>query len=69
MNSQENTTEQPRGLPVAAAARYIGLSESFLNKARVNQTKLPGPDFIRVGARVIYLRESLDNYLDNPPSL
>ncbi len=69
MNCEENTTEQPRGLPVASAARYIGLSESFLNKARVNQTKLPGPAFIRVGARILYLRESLDRYLDNPPSL
>ena len=68
MNSEQNIPEQPRGLGVTQAAKYIGLSESFLNKARVNQTKLPGPDFIRVGSRCIYLRESLDQYLDNPPT-
>ena len=67
MNKEVEVELQRRGYSVANAALYLGLSESFLNKARVNQTKLPGPDFIRVGVRCIYLRESLDEYLDNPP--
>ena len=62
------SVENIRGLSTALAAQYLGLSESFLNKARVNQTKLPGPAFIRFGRRVVYLRENLDAYLDNPPS-
>ncbi len=53
-----------RGLGTTAAAVYTGLSVSFLEKARVNQTDIPGPKFIRVGRRCIYLRDQLDSYLD-----
>ena len=61
--------ENIRGLSTDLAARYLGLSESFLEKSRVNQTKLPGPKATKIGSRVVYLRENLDAYLDNPPSL
>ncbi len=54
-----------RGLGTTAAAIYTGLSVSFLEKARVNQTTLPGPKFKRFGRRVIYLREDLDAFLDS----
>jgi hypothetical protein len=57
-----------RGLGTTAAAVYTGLSVSFLEKARVNQTEIPGPSFIRVGRRCIYLRDQLDSYLENFPS-
>ncbi len=57
-----------RGLGTAAAALYTGLSVSFLEKARVNQTEIPGPKFIRVGRRCIYLRDQLDSYLEHFPS-
>lgn len=56
-----------RGLSTALAARYIGLSVSFLEKSRINQTKLPGPKFKKLGKRVVYLRDDLDAYLDHPP--
>ena len=68
MTSKERVVEI-RGYSVANAARYTGLSESFLNKSRVNQSKLPGPRYIRVGGRCLYLIEDLDAYLDSPPSL
>ena len=61
--------ENIRGLSTPLAAQYLGLSESFLEKSRVNQTKLPGPKATKIGCRVVYLKENLDAYLDNPPSL
>ena len=57
-----------RGLGTTAAAAYTGLSASFLEKARVNQTEIPGPRFRRVGRRCIYLRDDLDSYLEDFPS-
>ena len=65
--NNNSAIENIRGLSTALAARYIGLSESFLEKARINQTKLPGPKFKKLGKRVVYLRDDLDAYLDNPP--
>jgi len=60
--------DSARGLGTTAAAVYTGLSVSFLEKARVNQTVIPGPKFIRVGRRCIYLRDQLDSYLEHFPS-
>ena len=57
-----------RALSTPAAAIYTGLSESFLEKSRVNQTKTPGPLATKIGKRVVYLRENLDAYLENPPT-
>ena len=53
-----------RALNTAQAARYLGLSPSYLEKSRVNQTNIPGPKFRKIGKRVIYTRESLDSWLD-----
>ena len=64
----QSSPAEPRGLNTAQAAAYLGLSESYLEKARVNLTDLPGPEFRKIGRRVIYLRESLDSYLSNPPT-
>ena len=58
------TQIEPRGLNTASAARYLGLSTSFLEKARINQTTTPGPKFRRKGKRILYLRNELDQYLE-----
>ncbi len=57
-----------RAFSTPHAAAYLGLSESFLEKSRVSQTKTPGPKATKIGKRVVYLREDLDAYLDNPPA-
>ncbi len=57
-----------RGFSTPAAAVYCGLSESFLEKARLNLTKTPGPKATKIGRRILYLREDLDFFLDNPPA-
>jgi hypothetical protein len=56
-----------RGFSEQQAARYTGLSTSFLQKARTGITALPGPKFKKIGKRVVYLRDDLDAFLDNPP--
>ena len=61
-------SHETRALSTPIAAIYCGLSESFLEKARVNQTITPGPKATKIGRRVVYLREDLDAYLDNPPT-
>ena len=58
------TLIEPRGLNTVAAARYLGLSTSFLEKARLKQTTTSGPKFRRKGKRVLYLRNELDAYLE-----
>ena len=57
-----------RAYNTSMAARYLGLSVSFLEKSRTNQTKTPGPIATKIGKRVIYTKENLDFYLDNPPT-
>ena len=42
------------------AARYTGLSESFLEKRRLRSD---GPAYIKAGAKVLYERSSLDVWL------
>ncbi len=54
----------PRGFDTISAARYVGLSPSWLRKARMGITNSPGPGFIKVGRRVIYTKNSLDDFLD-----
>lgn len=53
-----------RGLTTHDAARYIGFSESFLRKARIGLTDVPGPNCKKIGKRVVYLREDLDAFLE-----
>ena len=58
---------QPRGLNTKAAAAYLSLSTSWLRKARMGVTTIPGPEFKKVGTRVIYPLDALDNFLDDRP--
>ena len=53
-----------RGLNTSNAAQYIGFSESFLRKALMGITDVEGPNFKKIGKRVVYLREDLDAFLD-----
>jgi len=54
-----------RGFNTQAAAHYLGLSPSWLRKARMGITNTPGPRFKKVGRKVIYARDSLDAFLDS----
>ncbi len=48
------------------AAPYIGMSRSFLRQSRMNgkrQNRTPGPLFLKIGRKVLYLVDDLDAWL------
>jgi hypothetical protein len=54
-------------LTEADAARYIAMSRSFLRQSRmdgVRDRRTPGPQFLKIGRSVRYLREDLDRWLE-----
>ena len=56
-----------RALNEKAAAHYIGMSVSFLQKNRMNGSlpgRTVGPRFAKLGKRVMYLRDDLDVWLE-----
>ena len=58
--------QQSRVLNERAAAHYIGMSVSYLQKDRMNgilQNRMPGPRYAKLGKRVVYLKEDLDMWL------
>ncbi len=60
-----------RGFSSKDAAAYIGVSESYLRKDRMNGKRdgyFPGPHWHRVGSRtILYFREDLDEWMDALP--
>lgn len=58
----------PRAMSELDAAKYIGMSRSFLAQARMDgkrDNRTPAPPFIKIGRAVRYLREDLDNWLNH----
>lgn len=53
---------QPGALTTPAAADYLGLSPATLETMR---TRGGGPVFAKLGARVVYKREDLDQWMEN----
>lgn len=51
----------PRVFDAKNAASYVGVSQRFLDKARVHGG---GPRFCKLGARVVYRPEDLDAWLE-----
>lgn len=49
-------------LPVNAAASYLGLSASTLNKLRLTGA---GPAYSKLGRRVVYRQSDLDVWLES----
>ena len=48
------------------AAPYIGMSRSFLRQSRMNgkrENRTPGPPFLKIGRKVLYLADDLDAWL------
>ena len=56
-----------RLLGEAEAAKYLGVSRSYLRKARMDGAvgnRTPGPPFIRFGTMVRYDRADLDTWIE-----
>lgn len=67
MHSQKPPNINPRALTEHEAARYIGMSRSYLAQARMDgprASRTPAPVFIKIGRSVRYLREDLDAWRD-----
>lgn len=48
------------------AAKYIGMSRSFLSHDRMNGYRVgrtPGPEFLKLGKSIRYRKVDLDNWL------
>lgn len=52
---------QRKTVNVRDAAAYVGLSKSYLDKARITGG---GPKYIKLGQRVVYDTRDLDAWLD-----
>lgn len=68
MTVTPNNQNQSRAFNEKAAASYIGMSVSFLQKDRMNgkiNNRTPGPRYAKLGKRVVYLREDLDTWLQS----
>ncbi len=49
------------------AAEYIAMSRSFLRQDRMHghrQQRTPGPQYVKIGRSVRYLKEDLDRWLE-----
>ncbi len=56
-----------RCLTEKEVASYIGMSRSFLRQARMHgkrRNRTPGPPFIKIGRKVLYLEDDLDAWLE-----
>lgn len=61
---QTNLSDEIPTLPSSVAARYIGMSESWLRQSRM-LGRSDGPPFLRMGTRAVrYLRADLDRWLE-----
>jgi hypothetical protein len=56
-----------RGLNEKQAAHYIGFSSQYLRASRLKNRKTPSdaPPCIKIGGRIVYLRDDLDKWLDS----
>lgn len=54
--------DMPKVVTAKVAARYVGLSESTLAKARLNGN---GPLYCKLGRRVVYRPTDLDQWLQS----
>jgi excisionase family DNA binding protein len=62
LRSIDNVRASRTWLSANQAAEYLGVSVSFLEKARARGT---GPEFVKLGARVLYDVVDVDRWLDS----
>jgi len=63
-----DSVPQARAVSELEAAKYIGMSRSYLAQSRMDgkrDNRTPAPPFIKIGRSVRYLREDLDSWLDS----
>lgn len=61
-----NIMDLKKVLTEIEAAKYISMSRSFLAQNRMNgdlQNRTPGPQYLKIGRSIRYLKEDLDTWL------
>ena len=67
MVKEEQNEENTTVLKDPGAARYIGMSVSFLRQSRCEGqvgNRTPGPKFIKIGRSIVYRIVDLDKFLE-----
>lgn len=61
-----STNDLIRGMTEEQAAVYLGVSTSTLRHSRcegLREGRMPPPPFVRLGRKIVYLRDDLDAWL------
>ncbi len=53
-----------RGFTTIEAAVYLGVSDSLLRQLRMKSSHDTGPEYVKVRGKIVYLKEQLDDWLD-----
>jgi predicted DNA-binding transcriptional regulator AlpA len=56
-----------RGFTEQEAAEYLCMSRSYLRQDRMNgirRNRTPGPNYLKIGRTIRYLKEELDKWLE-----
>ncbi len=56
-----------RGLSEEEAAHYLGISRASLRQGRMEgrrANRLPPPPFVKLGRKILYLKDDLDQWLE-----
>ena len=67
MRPWRTSMNDKRALTELETSEYIGMSRSYLRQARMDglrEKRTSAPPFIKIGRSVRYLREDLDNWLN-----
>lgn len=65
--NQTISNDTPRAFSEIQAAKYIGMSRSFLAQSRMDgkrDNRTPAPPFIKIGRSVRYIKDDLDAWLN-----
>ena len=57
----------PRGMSESEAAIYIGVARISLRQGRCEgrrENRMPPPPYIKLGRKILYLRDDLDRWLE-----
>lgn len=57
-----------RGYSEEEAAHYLGISRISLRQGRMEgrrENRMPPPPFVRLGRKILYLKDDLDRWLEN----
>jgi hypothetical protein len=58
----------PRAMSESEAATYVGVSRISLRQGRCNgrrNNQMPPPPYVKIGRKILYLRDDLDRWLEN----